>query len=297
MTARRRVPPAVSSTTQRPDLRDARARGTRARHAVRHVGRRRRAPDVVPPRGIDVRRGAACSSPRRSRAGGGWLGIEDDDEAAAGVRRAGACAPTSPASERRRTLGGHRRRRRRAQGDRAGPAAQERRRRRSPGLRGAARSRAPRASCARRWRRRPRRRRLRRPGHGAARRRDARGRRRRSRSSDPSWPAARAARAVELLGDVQVRLAPVAPSRGDRHDPRPSHASRCSTATATLRVPTSGPWRTSSCASAWLAANHPEIAELDLNPVIVAPTGATAVDARVRVERPARRPPYPAVGR
>jgi hypothetical protein len=47
----------------------------------------------------------------------------------------------------------------------------------------------------------------------------------------------------------------------------------------------------------WLAANHPEVAELDLNPVIVAPTGATIVDARVRLERPARRAPYPAVGR
>jgi hypothetical protein len=47
----------------------------------------------------------------------------------------------------------------------------------------------------------------------------------------------------------------------------------------------------------WMAANHPEIAELDLNPLIVTPTSAIAVDARVRVERPARRPPYPAVGR
>ena len=47
----------------------------------------------------------------------------------------------------------------------------------------------------------------------------------------------------------------------------------------------------------WLAANHPEIAELDLNPVIVAPTGAVVVDARVRVEPPGRRPPYPAIGR
>ena len=47
----------------------------------------------------------------------------------------------------------------------------------------------------------------------------------------------------------------------------------------------------------WLAANHPELAELDLNPVVVSPGGAVAVDARVRVERPARRPPYPAIGR
>jgi hypothetical protein len=30
--------------------------------------------------------------------------------------------------------------------------------------------------------------------------------------------------------------------------------------------------------------------------VIASPTGAVIVDARVRVERPARRPPFPAIG-
>jgi acetyl coenzyme A synthetase (ADP forming)-like protein len=102
--------------------------------------------------------------------------------------------------------------------------------------------------------------------------------------------------AVELLGDVQVRLAPVAPIEatdmiralrtfplldGFRDAPR---ADVRALEDIVVRI-------------GWLAANHPEIAELDLNPVIVAPTGAMAVDARVRVERPARRPPYPAVGR
>jgi hypothetical protein len=29
---------------------------------------------------------------------------------------------------------------------------------------------------------------------------------------------------------------------------------------------------------------HPEIAEMDLNPVIVLPTGAVIVDARIRIE-------------
>jgi acyl-CoA synthetase (NDP forming) len=102
--------------------------------------------------------------------------------------------------------------------------------------------------------------------------------------------------AVELLGDVQVRLAPVAPIE----------------ATDMIRALRTFPlldgFRGASRADVpaledivvrigWLAANHPEIAELDLNPVIVAPSGATVVDARVRVERPARRPPYPAVGR
>jgi acetate---CoA ligase (ADP-forming) len=102
--------------------------------------------------------------------------------------------------------------------------------------------------------------------------------------------------AVELLGDVQVRLAPVAPSEaadmvhglrtfplldGFRGAP---HADVAALEDVVARI-------------GWLAANHPELAELDLNPVVVSPGGAVAVDARMRVERPARRPPYPAIGR
>jgi acyl-CoA synthetase (NDP forming) len=102
--------------------------------------------------------------------------------------------------------------------------------------------------------------------------------------------------AVELLGDVQVRLAPVAPTeatdmvRGLRTFPLLDGfrgapvADVVALEDVVVRV-------------GWLAANHPEITELDLNPVIVSPAGAVAVDARVRVERPARRPPYPAIGR
>jgi acetyl coenzyme A synthetase (ADP forming)-like protein len=102
--------------------------------------------------------------------------------------------------------------------------------------------------------------------------------------------------AVELLGDVQVRLAPVSPSeatdmvRGLRTFPLLDGfrgAPRTDVAALEDVVVRIG----------WLAANHPEIAELDLNPVIVSPDGAVAVDARVRVERPAHRPPYPAIGR
>jgi acyl-CoA synthetase (NDP forming) len=43
--------------------------------------------------------------------------------------------------------------------------------------------------------------------------------------------------------------------------------------------------------TAALAATHAEVAELDLNPVVVTPSGALVVDARVRVRRPPRRPP------
>ena len=43
-----------------------------------------------------------------------------------------------------------------------------------------------------------------------------------------------------------------------------------------------------------LVENHPEIAEMDCNPVIVSPEGALVVDARVRVEEAAP-PPEPAL--
>jgi acyl-CoA synthetase (NDP forming)/GNAT superfamily N-acetyltransferase len=95
--------------------------------------------------------------------------------------------------------------------------------------------------------------------------------------------------AVELLGDVQVRLAPVADVEaaamvrelrtfplldGYRGAPR---ADVPALEDVVVRV-------------AALAAAHPELAELDLNPVVVSPSGALVVDARVRVQRPPGRP-------
>ena len=44
-----------------------------------------------------------------------------------------------------------------------------------------------------------------------------------------------------------------------------------------------------------LVENHPEIAEMDCNPVIVLPDGAVIVDARIRVEAPI--PPLPLAAR
>ena len=41
---------------------------------------------------------------------------------------------------------------------------------------------------------------------------------------------------------------------------------------------------------------HPEIAEVDLNPVIATPDAATVVDARMRVEPPPPRRPWPSIG-
>jgi acyl-CoA synthetase (NDP forming) len=41
---------------------------------------------------------------------------------------------------------------------------------------------------------------------------------------------------------------------------------------------------------------HPEIVEVDLNPVIATPDGATVVDARMRVEPAPPRLPWPSLG-
>jgi hypothetical protein len=46
-----------------------------------------------------------------------------------------------------------------------------------------------------------------------------------------------------------------------------------------------------------LAAAHPQIAELDCNPVIVSAAGATVVDARIRVEAPPPPRPFPSLDR
>jgi acyl-CoA synthetase (NDP forming) len=95
---------------------------------------------------------------------------------------------------------------------------------------------------------------------------------------------------AELIGDVQVRLAPVGPRE----------------AASMLRelrtFPLLDGFRGAAPADvaaveqiiqrvAALAAAHPEIAELDCNPVIVGPDGAVIVDARIRLARPAGRPP------
>lgn len=95
---------------------------------------------------------------------------------------------------------------------------------------------------------------------------------------------------VELLRDVQVRITPLTDAdardmiralatypllEGYRGAPR---ADVAALEELLLRV------------SAMVEA-HPEVAEMDLNPVMVLPTGCTVVDARVRVELP--QPPLP----
>ena len=100
---------------------------------------------------------------------------------------------------------------------------------------------------------------------------------------------------TELLGDLSVRLTPlsVADARemlrslrlfplleGYRGAPA---ADVAALEELLLRV-------------AALVEAHPEVAEMDLNPVVALPTGPVAVDARVRVEMPPAGPAFPSVG-
>ena len=100
--------------------------------------------------------------------------------------------------------------------------------------------------------------------------------------------------AVELLGDVQVRLAPLGPREADgmlrdlktfplldgyRGRPR---ADLDSLRDLVMRVGA-------------LVAAHPAVAELDLNPVIATPAGALVVDARVRVDAPGPAATFPSL--
>jgi acetyl coenzyme A synthetase (ADP forming)-like protein len=101
---------------------------------------------------------------------------------------------------------------------------------------------------------------------------------------------------VELLGDVQTRLAPL------------SRADATEMLEALRTYPLLDGYRGAPRADvsalqdvlvrvAALVAAHPEIAELDCNPVLVSPAGAVVVDARVRIETPRRARPYPSLDR
>jgi acyl-CoA synthetase (NDP forming)/RimJ/RimL family protein N-acetyltransferase len=102
--------------------------------------------------------------------------------------------------------------------------------------------------------------------------------------------------AIELIGDVQVRLPPLT-------------ARDAAEMVRELRTfPLLDGFRGAPVADvaaledvllrlSALAAAHPQITELDCNPVIVTPAGATVVDARVRVEAPPPPRPFPSLDR
>lgn len=103
-------------------------------------------------------------------------------------------------------------------------------------------------------------------------------------------------RAVELLGDVAVRLAPL----GRRAAGELVRALRTfplldgyrGAAPADLDAVEDVLLRVGA-----LAAAHPEIAELDCNPLLAAPDGAVVLDARIRAVAPPAPRPYPALDR
>jgi acyl-CoA synthetase (NDP forming) len=100
--------------------------------------------------------------------------------------------------------------------------------------------------------------------------------------------------AVELLGDTAARITPL--TVADAHE----------LVTSLKTYPLLDGWRGAPrCAVpaleemllrvSVLVEAHPEIAELDLNPVVVGRHGAVALDFRVRVEQPPREAPWPSV--
>jgi acyl-CoA synthetase (NDP forming)/GNAT superfamily N-acetyltransferase len=101
--------------------------------------------------------------------------------------------------------------------------------------------------------------------------------------------------AVELIGDVSVRLAPIG-----AHDAAEMVRSL---STFPLLDGYRGAPKLDVAAFeaivarlAALASAHPEIVELDCNPVVVLAQGAVVVDARVRVAPPEPHPAWPALG-
>ena len=100
---------------------------------------------------------------------------------------------------------------------------------------------------------------------------------------------------VELLGDVETRLAPLDPGEADG----------MLRALRSFRLLDGYRGRTPADLDALrdlvlrvgaLVATHPSVAELDLDPVVAAPEGALVVDARVRLEAPDPAAPFLSLG-
>ncbi|HEX6025177.1 MAG TPA: acetate--CoA ligase family protein, partial [Solirubrobacter sp.] len=99
-----------------------------------------------------------------------------------------------------------------------------------------------------------------------------------------------------LLGDVAVRLAPLGP--------RAARAMLRALRTVPLLDGYRGAVPSDVAAVeevllrvSALGAAHPEIAELDCNPLIAGPDGALVLDARIRVAAPPPAKPFPALDR
>jgi acetate---CoA ligase (ADP-forming) len=103
-------------------------------------------------------------------------------------------------------------------------------------------------------------------------------------------------RAVELLRDVAVRLAPVT-DRGARNMVRELATFPLLEGYRGAPVVDVAALEEVVLRIGGLADAHPEVVELDLNPVVVHPGGAIVVDARIRIEPAAPQVPTPALRR
>ena len=99
-----------------------------------------------------------------------------------------------------------------------------------------------------------------------------------------------------LVQDVQVRLAPIGPAEADRMITELRSFPLLDGFRGRLRADVAA-LRDAVVRIGALAAAHPELAELDCDPLVAGPGGAVVVDARARLEPPPPERPYAAVGR
>ena len=264
-------------------------------HATRYAEHRSAPPDPPAPMpAADGRRGRRADRRRTRR--GGRLDVAR--------RRGGSAAQRRPTC-RREPIGGDTARRAasrrgsgrpgRAEGDRSRPAAQVRRGRRAPGSHGGRRG-ARRArdalvadGCRSGLRGIPG------ATDGAARRRADRRRGRRS----AFRPAGRGRRRRHDRGADRRRAGPPGPGRSPRSGRMLRELRTFPLLDGFRGAPRADVGAVEDIVTrvAALAAAHPEIAELDCNPVVAGPDGAVIVDARIRLAPAPARAPVGALNR
>ncbi len=91
---------------------------------------------------------------------------------------------------------------------------------------------------------------------------------------------------VEVLGDTALALAPIDAAAAGEAARIAARRARCCAACAVVRQSISTPPRPPSPPLSRVAAAHPELAELEVNPLLVTPSGACALDARAILAAP-----------
>ena len=93
---------------------------------------------------------------------------------------------------------------------------------------------------------------------------------------------------AELIGEAGFRIAPLTDVDAEELVTGGKAGRLVARLPRRARRPTRPRSSTSSTGSARLGEDLPEVAELDLNPVLAGPDGCVAVDARVRLAQPRR---------